>query len=255
MANELTAASIPRPSLRKAQVYGAAGLCLAAGLAIGYGSHGPQAASRAAIPTATETAAVPLAAGRGPGGAQATRMPASDAQPTAGIASPHAMGGRMPTLEQMKQMADKQASPLLEKLKTDPANSALLVQVGAIYHSTHQFSQAAAYYGRAAQADPKNVAIRTKLASSLYRSGDVDGAIAQLNHGLALDPDDANALFDLGVIRLEGKQDGKGAVAAWQKLLKTNPQLSSDRRATVQKLMANVMTTLGDQQGKGGVRP
>jgi cytochrome c-type biogenesis protein CcmH/NrfG len=246
---------IPRPRLRKAQVYGAAGLCLAAGLAIGYVAHGPDAASRAAMPTATESAAVPVTGGRGPGDAQATRMPAGAAPVAPGVASPHAMGGRMPSLEQMKQMADKQAGPLLEKLKADPTNSALLVQVGAIYHSKHQFGQAAVYYRRAAQADPKNVAIRTKLASSLYRSGDVNGAIAQLNHALAIDPDDANALFDLGVIRLEGKQDGKGAVAAWQKLLKANPQLSSDRRATVQKLMANVLTTLGDQQEKGGVRP
>ena len=75
-----------------------------------------------------------------------------------------------------------------------------------------------------------------------------------MNHALAVDPSDANALFDLGVIRLEGKQDGKGAVAAWQKLLKTNPQLSSERRTTVQKLMANAMTALADQQGMEGAR-
>ena len=187
------------------------------------------------------------------------QMPATPAQQTAraGPASPHggAMGGgRMPSLEEMKRMADKQAAPLLEKLKSDPNNSALLVQVGAIYHATHQFKEAAAYYGRAVQIDPKNVAVRTKLASSLYRSGDVDGAIAQLNQALSYDPKDANALFDLGMIRLQGKQDGKGAVAAWQRLLKTNPQLSADRKAMVQKLMANVLTTLGDQHGTEGAR-
>ena len=80
-----------------------------------------------------------------------------------------AMGGRrMPTLEEMKQMADKQAAPLLEKLKSDPNNSAVLMQVGAIYFTTHQFKEAAAYYGKAVQIDPKNVAFRVKLASSLY---------------------------------------------------------------------------------------
>ena len=90
--------------------------------------------------------------------------------------------------------------------------------------------------------------MRTKLASSLYRSGDVDGAIAQLNEALRYDPKDANSLFDLGMIKLQGKQDGKGALAAWQRLLKSNPQLSADRKATVEKLMADVLTTLGDQQ-------
>jgi len=153
-------------------------------------------------------------------------------------------------MEELKQIADRQLAPLQEKLKTDPKNTAVLMQVGAIYYTTHQFKEAAVYYGKAVDADPKNVAFRTKLAIGLYSTGDVDGAIAQLNKALSYDPKDANALFDLGTIRLQGKQDGKGAVAAWQELLKTNPQLSPDRKAQVQKLMADVLTTLGDQKGR-----
>ena len=161
-------------------------------------------------------------------------------------------GGHAPSLEQMKQMGDKQAAPLKEKLKSDPNNNALLIQVAAIYQSTHQFQAAAAYYGKAVQNDPRNAVLRTELASSLYLGGDADGAIAQLNQALKDDPNNANALFNLGMIRLQGKQDGKGALAAWRQLLKTNPQLSADRKATVLKLMADVMTTLGDEPGKEG---
>jgi cytochrome c-type biogenesis protein CcmH/NrfG len=82
----------------------------------------------------------------------------------------------------------------------------------------------------------------------------VDGAIAQLNRSLSYDPKDANSLFDLGMIKLQGKQDSKGALAAWQQLLKTNPQLSADRKATVQKLMASVQTAAGDQHGVEGAQ-
>jgi cytochrome c-type biogenesis protein CcmH/NrfG len=197
--------------------------------------------------------------GQTPGPGTAKPMATMEAQPAASgaPASPHAGsmgGGRMPTLEEMKQMADKQAAPLLEKLKSDPNNSTELMQVAAIYHETHQFKEAADYYAKAVEADPKNVAARTKLATSLYRCGDVDGAIAQLNRALGYDPNDANALFDLGMIRLQGKQDGQGALAAWQQLLKTNPQMSSERRAQVQKLMADVMTTLSDQHALEGGR-
>ena len=106
------------------------------------------------------------------------------------------------------------------------------------------------FYAQAVKADPKNVATRTKLASSLYRSGDIDGALEQLNKALNYDPRDANALFDLGMIRLQGKGDNKGALAAWQRLLKTNPQLREDKKATVLKLMADVMTMMGDQNGR-----
>jgi cytochrome c-type biogenesis protein CcmH/NrfG len=193
------------------QVYAMAVICLAVGLAIGYlfrGSQSPVAPS-----------------------------PAANAQPSA-VAS--GMGGPMPSLEEMKQMADKQAAPLLETLKSDPNNSDLLIQVGKIYNSTHQFKEAAGYYDRALQVNPTNVAIRTDMASCLYYSGDVDGAISQLQQSLHYKPKDANSLFNLGIMKWQGKQDSKGALAAWQELLKSNPQLSVDRKATVQKLMADV---------------
>jgi len=48
----------------------------------------------------------------------------------------------MPTIEQMKALADAKAVPLLEKLKTAPNDAALLVQLGDIYNSMHQFQEA-----------------------------------------------------------------------------------------------------------------
>jgi cytochrome c-type biogenesis protein CcmH/NrfG len=149
------------------------------------------------------------------------------------------MGGKMPSLEEMKQMAEKKAEPLLEKLKSDPNNKDLLVQVGNIYEATHRFKDAATFYGRALQVDPKNIVLRTQMASCLYYDGDVDGAITQLQQSLQDSPKDANSLFNLGMIKWRGKKDSKGAVAAWQQLLKLNPQLSPDRKAQVQKLMAD----------------
>src|SRR5208337_4892225 len=86
----------------------------------------------------------------------------------------------MPTMEQMKALADAKAAPLLEKLKTTPNDAGLLAQVGSIFSSMHQFKEAARYYDKSLKLDPKNVPIRTELASSLYYSGDVDGALAQL---------------------------------------------------------------------------
>lgn len=144
----------------------------------------------------------------------------------------------MPSLEEMKHMADKKAEPLLAKLKTDPNNSTLLNQIGTLYKATHQFKEAAGYYQRAVDADPTNVAARTDLASCLYYEGDADGAISQLQQSLRYDPKDANSLFNLGMIRLQGKNDPSGAVTAWQQLLKLNPTLAEDKKAAVQKLIA-----------------
>lgn len=229
-----TSTSLPAPSptharsLPARQVWNLAALSLAAGLALGY------LFPVSSAPTAHSSSPAPAAAA-----------------PTADLGNAH-----MPTAAEMKQMADRQAAPLLAKLKADPNNAALLAQTAAVYHIDHQFQQAAAYYAKAVQIDPANTALRTRYASSLYRSGDIDGALAQLNAVLGTDPKNANALFDLGMIRLQGKADGKGALAAWQTLLKTNPQLSPDRKAVVLKLIADVMTTVGPQfQTQGATHP
>ena len=218
MANEPSTGPAAGSTWQAKQVYAMAVICLVVGLAIGYlfrGSQSPAASLPPAAPPPAAQAARPSA----PAGAMGA--------------------GHMPSLEQMKQMADKKAAPLLEKLKTDPANSDLLFQVGNIYRSTHQFKEALDYYGKALQVSPKNVAIRTEMASCLYYNGDVDGAIGQLQQALSYDPKDANSLFNLGMIKWQGKQDSKGAIETWKQLLKLNPQLSAERKATVQKLMAD----------------
>ncbi len=215
----------PAP-LRAWRVYSMALIYLVAGLAIGYLLH----ASRSSVlPIASASVAGP-----------------ERTKPSGTFA------GNPQSLDQMKQMADRQAAPLLEKLKSDPNNSALLMQLGAVYHSAHQFKQAAGFYQKAAKVDSKNITARTQLAISLYRGGDVDGAISQLNRTLQDDPGDANSLFNLGMIRWHAKHDGSGALGAWRQLLKMNQQLSEDRKAQVRKMMAEVQTSLVAQRRNEG---
>lgn len=257
MANEPTTASAAGSPLPAWRVYGMAGLCLVVGLAIGYLLQGSKSNLSPAQPAAK--AATPSASGAMPSmpGPPESSQTAANPAPVASAAapaSPHMAGGHQPTLAELHQIADKQAAPLLEKLKSEPNNTAALAQIAAIYHTTHRFQEAAAYYDRAVEVEPKNLRLRTKLASSLYRSGDADGAIAQLNRALKIDPSDADALFDLGLILLQGKQDATGALAAWRQLLKSNPQLAPEREATVQRLIAQVLTTLSDQHGIEGAR-
>jgi len=198
-------------------VYGMAGICLLLGLSVGYLLRGSAA-------HATSAQAL---------GASALQ-PDSKAQ--------------TPTLEQMKQMAGKKVEPLLQQLKKDPTNKDLLVRIAYFYKSAHQFQEATKYLDQALQSDPKNVALRTEKASCLYYNGEVDGALAELQESLKLRPSDANALFNLGMIRLNGKQDPAGAIAAWQQLLKSNPKL--DKKPVVEQMIAEAR-----QQQRSSQRP
>ena len=211
MVNEIVDSQSVASGWSLRQVYGLAIICLGLGLALGYLFRGSQAQP----------------------GAAAVSSPT-------GSAGPIGMPMQMPTLDQMKHMADKQAEPLLAQLKMNPNNAQVLKQVGRIYESTHQFKDAADYYGKALDIDPKDVATRTEMASCLYYNGDADGALAQLQQALTVDPKDANSLFDLGMIRWKGKNDPTGALQAWDQLLKSNPKLETAKKAEVEKIIAEV---------------
>jgi len=224
MANEPDEVVTDAVGWKPIQAYSMAVICLVLGGALGYLFRG--SASRP-VQASTPTA-----------------------QPAATGAAPAGMGmpQQMPSLDDMKRMADKQAQPLLQKLKNDPNNSSLLNQLGTLYKVTHQFQQAEDYYRKAVKADPKNVAARTDLASCLYYEGDADGALRLLQESLRYDPKDANTLFNLGLIEWQAKKDSSGAVSTWQQLLKSNPKLADDKKAAVEKLIAQAKQHLNVKQ-------
>lgn len=209
MTNEAGSSASTRWTVR--QVTGMAALCFAVGLLLGYlasGTAGP--VGKVAAPSA-EAAAAP-----------------------AGTAMPHSM----PTMEQMKTMAEKKAAPLLQQLQKDPNNAELLNEIGNVYVAAHQFPEAASYYDRSLRIDPRNVRVRANKASLQFYSGDTTGAIATLETALREAPNDPRVLFNLGVMRWKGKHDAAGAIQLWQKLLKSNPDLPASTREEVQKMIA-----------------
>ncbi len=201
------------------QTYFMAGVCLLIGVLVGYLARG------SAKPTARAT-------------------PASSQMQQAAAAPPSGMGQqRMPTLDDMKRMADKQAEPLLAKLKADPKNVDLLNKTALTYKAAHQFKDAIIYFQKALDVDPKNVPIRTDMASCMYYMGDVDGALAELDKALTYDPKHPGTLMNIGIIKWQGKNDVNGAIAAWQTLLKLNPNFP--QKAVIEHLISEAKQQQG----------
>jgi len=154
-------------------------------------------------------------------GSQSPAAPAQAANTAPGMVPPNM--GEQPSPQQMKLMGDTQASPLLNQLKSDPNNVELLTRVGNIYYDTQQYPTAIDYYRRVLNLQADNAGVRTDFATAIWYTGDADTAIAEFNKALSYEPNKANTLFNLGVVKWQGKMDINGAVAAWQKLLDTNP--------------------------------
>lgn len=142
----------------------------------------------------------------------------------------------VPDTKELRQAADTQAAALLEQLKADPTNADVLVQLGNIYYDAKQYPVAIDYYERSLKSQPANNSVRTDLGTAYWYTGDADTAIAQFNKVLSSEPNKADTLFNLGIVKWQGKKDAQGAIAAWQKLLDTNPGYAN--KESVLQLMA-----------------
>ena len=146
------------------------------------------------------------------------------------------LSSNTPSAGLLQEAADSQAAPILEKLAGDPGNAALLVSAGNIYYDAKQYRKATEYYERALKIQPSDTSVRTDLGTAYWYTGNADVAIAQFNKSLSYDPNKADTLFNLGVVKWQGKKDGPGAIAAWQKLLDANPAYPN--KDAVQRLIA-----------------
>ena len=139
------------------------------------------------------------------------------------------------TPDRLRYMADKQAEPLLAQWQSKPDNPELLSKLGYIYYATQNYREASRYYQRSVDMRDDAV-IRTELGRAYYYAGDPDRALAEFERVLKSDPGNANALFNVGMVKWQSKSDVEGALAAWQQILKKNPD--HPRRAEVELLIA-----------------
>jgi cytochrome c-type biogenesis protein CcmH/NrfG len=183
------------------------GACLLLGLAVGYVIFGGQSA---APPAASPVAVAPAPA----------------------------TGGPQPGL-----VDEQQAQALRNILAMDPTNVQANTQLGHLYYDSGRFAEAVGPYQRALAVDSRNVNLSTDLGTALWYSGRPDEAIAQFTRSLAIDPTHPQTLFNLGIVKRDGKQDYSGAVQAWEKLLATNPSYAG--RDKVQQLLSEAKAQIG----------
>jgi len=128
-----------------------------------------------------------------------------------------------PTSQSLREMADTQAASLLAKLSADPSNPDTLASIANLYYDAQQYPVAVDYYSRSLQSRPSDASVRTDMATAYWYMGNAEEAIAQFNQALVFAPTNPNTLFNLGLVKWQGKHDGPAAIALWKKLLESNP--------------------------------
>lgn len=195
-----------------------AAVCLVAGIAGGWSIHGSRTVPASDAPISTPAAA-----------------------PQQAAAVPHA-----PTPAQLKELADAQATPLLDKLKSDPNNPDLLAGLGNLYYDAQQYPVAVDYYARTLKLRPADASVRTDMGTAFWFMGNADRAIAEFNKALTYVPDNPNTLFNRGLVLWKGKTDAANAIADWKRLLAVNPNYEG--KAQVEQLLADAKSHVPDAQ-------
>jgi tetratricopeptide (TPR) repeat protein len=128
-------------------------------------------------------------------------------------------------------------------LGRDPKNLQAAVKAGNVLYDAQRYTEAIGFYEQAFALDPTDINVSTDLGTALWYVGRADAALAQYEKSLALNKTHAQTLFNVGIVRADGKGDYAGAVAAWDTLLKTNPTYPD---------VVKVRSLMADAQAKAG---
>jgi len=161
--------------------------------------------------------------GRAPAGAPPASAPVAASQPIAGMVN------------------ESELSAYRDILARDPKNAQAAVKAGNLLYDAQRYAEAIVYYQQAFALLPLDINVSTDLGTALWYTGRADEALTQYEKSLAIDATHAQTLFNVGVVRADGKRDYTGAVAAWETLLAKNPTYADT---------AKVRSLIADARGK-----
>ena len=145
-------------------------------------------------------------------------LPVIKESPSAGVGSDERLPENHPPID-----ASSKIAALQQMSQSDPQNAEIKTQIGNAYYDMGQYEKAADAYEESLKLRPQDPGVETDLGTSYHMLGQDNKALATFDRVLQYRPNHPQALFNKGIVLQSGKKDLKGAVAAWEQLLRTNP--------------------------------
>jgi tetratricopeptide (TPR) repeat protein len=136
--------------------------------------------------------------------------------------------GRLSSLEQMSSR--------------EPQNPDYPTQIGNIYYDAGNYDKAVEYYQRSLTLRPQDPNVETDLATCFHYLGQHDRALEILNKVLEYSPGFPQALFNKGIVLVNGKNDVKSGIEVWENLLRVDPGFP--KRAEVEQRMNQLKASI-----------
>ena len=140
----------------------------------------------------------------------------------------------VPQTQAPRQLDQAEAQRLQAAAAQNPADAKARVDLGNLYFDADRYAEAIAWYQQALKINPNDADVSTDLGVCYYSLNDPDRALQQFEASLKASPKHAKTLLNKGIVMAFGKQDLKGAAAAWEKLIEiapTSPEAETARKA------------------------
>jgi tetratricopeptide (TPR) repeat protein len=154
----------------------------------------------------------------------------------------------MPQTQAPRQLDQAEAQRLQTAAGQNPADAKTRVDLGNLYFDAERYPEAIAWYQQALRINPNDADVSTDLAVCYYYSNDPDRALQQFQASLKANPKHTKTLLNQGIVMAFGKQDLKGAAAAWEKLIASAP--TSPEAETARKALQGLKTAHPELAGK-----
>ncbi len=129
-------------------------------------------------------------------------------------------GAEAPMTAQQKQTL----AALVQATQATPDNVNVWTQLGHFYFDVGLSDKAIQAYEKSLALDGSRPDVWTDLGVMYRRSGNADKAIASFDRAISLNRKHEIARFNKGVVLMHDKNDPKGALETWERLLEINPQ-------------------------------
>jgi len=153
-----------------------------------------------------------------------------------------------PQAQAPRPLDEAEAQRLQAVAQQNPADAKTRVALGNLYFDVERYSEAIAWYQQALKIDPNDADASTDLGVCYYYSNDPDRALQQFEASLRANPKHTKTLLNQGIVKAFGKQDLKGAAAAWGKLIEIAP--TSPEAETARKALEGLRTAHPELAGK-----
>ena len=140
-----------------------------------------------------------------------------------GAGAPAQTAASVPSIAPAPLVDDGALRAYRDILTREPKNLQAAVNAGNLLYDAHRYVEAIPFYQQAFALNESDINVSTDLGTALWYAGRPDDALAQYERSLAIAPTHAHTLFNVGIVRADGKHDYPGAVVAWEQLLATSP--------------------------------